>query len=183
MMISKQLVSAVVGSAAIGLGALAVGSVVPVGALEDPPAEASSDEAGPGRILGSALDALVEDGTLTQAQADAVRAEVAERVGARPDGHGPRRRVIAASFETSAEVIGVEVDDLRRAVAAGQTVGEVATANGVDPQTVVDALVVAGESAVDEAVADGRIDDARGEAIKARLPELARRFVDHRRAE
>jgi len=142
MMTSKQLVSAVVGSAVLGLGALTVGSIVPVGAFQDPPAEERSE-----------------------------------------DGCRPRRRLLAAAFETSAGVIGVEVDELRQAVAAGETVGEVATANGVDPQAVVDALVAAGEAAIDDAVADGRIDEARGEELEARLPDVAQRFVDHRRQE
>jgi hypothetical protein len=46
-----------------------------------------------------------------------------------------------ASGEVIAEAIGIDVDQLREQLREGSTVAEIAEANGVDPQTVIDALV------------------------------------------
>lgn len=182
---------------AVGLGALTIGSVLPVEALEDPTTDnaagvvATHPGPGPGRgrILDDALDELVANETLTEEQADAVRAEVAERVEALPGegrgpgpgpgrGHGPGHRVLHEAFETAAGAIGIEVAELRDAVEGGQSVAGVATANGVDPEAVIDALVAAGEAALDEAVAEDRLDEDRAAEIRENLEERARAFVE-----
>jgi hypothetical protein len=46
-----------------------------------------------------------------------------------------------ASGEVIAEAIGIDVDQLREQLREGSTVAEIAEINGVDPQTVIDALV------------------------------------------
>jgi prolyl-tRNA editing enzyme YbaK/EbsC (Cys-tRNA(Pro) deacylase) len=50
----------------------------------------------------------------------------------------PRR---AAAIRTAAEAIGIDVGELRAALRDGQTIAQVAEANGVEPQDVIDALV------------------------------------------
>jgi hypothetical protein len=57
-----------------------------------------------------------------------------------------------------ADVVGISTDDLRAALRDGQTLAQVAEANGVDPQQVVDVLVANGTERLDAAVASGRID-------------------------
>jgi hypothetical protein len=49
----------------------------------------------------------------------------------------------------------------------------------VPTQTVIDALVNAGSTKVDEAVAAGKLTQQRGDKIKAHLPKLAERIVNH----
>jgi uncharacterized protein YidB (DUF937 family) len=77
-----------------------------------------------------------------------------------------------------AEAIGISTDDLRAALRDGQTLAEVAEANGVDPQQVVDLLVANGTERLDAAVAAGRIDQATADERKASLPDRAADLVN-----
>lgn len=81
-----------------------------------------------------------------------------------PGHHGP-------GLEAAAEAIGISVEDLRTALADGATLAEVAEANGVDADTLIEALVAEATTRIDEAVANGRIDADRAEEIKADLVE------------
>ena len=110
------------------------------------------------------LQPLVDSGSLTEEEADAIVAEltaglpnftgpqiqVGPDIQVGPGGpafpgredRGPGRgqfRII--SGEVIAEAIGIDVETLREELRTGATVAEVAEANGVDPQAVVDALV------------------------------------------
>jgi hypothetical protein len=182
----NKLIAATAGVAAIGIGALTVGSLLPASAVQTqeeeqqaPAEDGTVERVWPRHVLAAALAALVEDGTLTQAQADAVTAEVRERIEALPDRpRGPRHPIFRAGLETSAETIGIEVATLRDALRDGQSIAEVAQASGVDPQAVIDALVAAGNAAIDEAVANGRIDEERAAELRAGLAEHAELFVN-----
>jgi nucleoside 2-deoxyribosyltransferase len=70
-----------------------------------------------------------------------------------PPPHHPR----AAQLETAADAIGITVDDLRAQLDDGTTIAGVAAANGIDVQTVVDALVADVREHLDAAVADGHL--------------------------
>ena len=76
-----------------------------------------------------------------------------------------------------ADVVGISTDDLRSALRDGQTLAQVAEANGVDPQQVVDVLVANGTERLDAAVASGRIDQATADERKASLPDRAADLV------
>jgi hypothetical protein len=78
-----------------------------------------------------------------------------------------------APVAAQADAIGIPVEDLRAALRDGRTLAEVAEANSVDPQVVVDAMVARGTARLDAAVAAGRIDQATADARAARLPEVA----------
>ncbi len=115
----------------------------------------------PGDRLRDLLAPLVDDGTLTAEQVDAIVATVRAH---RPDGsrggwHGhaghPFGRGRFPGLSTAAEVIGLEVDALWDALRDGQTVAEVAQANGVDPQDVIDALVAEAEARITALVNEG----------------------------
>ncbi len=58
---------------------------------------------------------------------------------------------------TLAGLLGMEVDDLREALRSGQTAAELAEANGVELQTIIDALVADITDRVNTALADGTI--------------------------
>jgi hypothetical protein len=122
------------------------------------PAAPAPDAAKPvrGAAEKTALDKLVTDGTITQAQEDAViKALEAARptggpgvggpgVGGPGGGPGGGRRGGPGGgmqFDVAAKTIGVTADELRTAVQGGQTVAAVATSKGVTPQAVIDALV------------------------------------------
>jgi uncharacterized protein YidB (DUF937 family) len=89
---------------------------------------------------------------------------------------GPRRP--HADLGVAAEAIGVSEDDLRAALVDGQSMAEVAAANGVDAQVVVDALVADATTRIDQAVADGELDADRAEEIKANLVERITALVN-----
>lgn len=88
-------------------------------------------------------------------------------------GRGPGRgpAFMGARLDTAAEAIGISAADLRAALQEGSTIAEVATDNGVEVQTVVDALVAEATARIDAAVEDGRLDEDRAAEIKAELPE------------
>ncbi|MGH9136242.1 MAG: hypothetical protein ACRD0G_04235 [Acidimicrobiales bacterium] len=77
-------------------------------------------------------------------------------------GHGPGHLRHFAFLDTAAETIGIEPSELRAALEDGQTIAEVAEANGVDPATVIDAMV---------AEAQARLDD-RAENLEERITDL-----------
>jgi hypothetical protein len=97
--------------------------------------------------------------------------------------HGPHRGgpgLFGMKVGAAAEAIGISEDDLKAAIEDGQTLAEIAEANGVDRQTVVDALVAAGEAQLDElrATLPERMDEVmdreigeRDEGLRGRLRE------------
>ena len=129
----------------------------------------------PGSRLEDALAPLVEDGTLTQEQADKVieTLKAAGPFGGR--GHGPGRGVIGQGLEAAASALGVSEDELRTALQDGQTLAQVAESKGVDPQTVIDALVAEAKSHLDEKVAAG---DITQEQADSRLADVTERITD-----
>lgn len=110
----------------------------------------------PGERLRELLQTLVDDGTLTSAQADAVTEHLVENRPER-DGHRRHRRGAAFDGEVVAGLIGIDVETLRDELHDGASIAEVATENGVDPQTIIDALVDELDGHLDLAVDDGRL--------------------------
>ena len=88
-----------------------------------------------------------DTGVHTRTDTDTDRAE-------RRDERRERRAETAAAL---ADLLGIDVDELRTALRDGATLADLATDNGVDPQTVVDARVAEITERVDAAVADGRL--------------------------
>ncbi|MBK9178801.1 MAG: hypothetical protein IPM45_04390 [Acidimicrobiales bacterium] len=169
------------GLAAGGLAGLAWGMPGVSGAQEAPPASAEELPGGrPGRgagVLDAALDELVADGTLTQEQADAVRGAVRAQAGDLP---GPRGWMVRG-VETAAGVLGLEPEQVVERLRGGETLAQIAQAQGVDPQAVIDALVAEANARVDQALAGGRITQERADTLKAAVPERVTRFVNEGR--
>ena len=108
-----------------------------------------------------------------------VRDRVAEKRKDRPH-RGRRhaaRRLLGKPLETAAQVIGVPREQLVAGLRAGMSIAAQAEAAGVDPAKVEQALVSAGTERIDEAVSKKRLDAERAAALKARLPELAKKLV------
>jgi hypothetical protein len=155
----------VVGGAAavlvLVLGAAALSQVnagAPESTTTTTDASTSDRGAGSQRVnrIRESLEDLVTDGTLTEAQADAVAEHLAQVAAGR--GHGATGNGdLGIDFDLAAEAIGIEPSALADAVGNGQTIAEVAVANGTDAEAVIDALVAAEQAKLDELVADGSI--------------------------
>ncbi|MDA3020642.1 MAG: hypothetical protein O3B15_10105, partial [Actinomycetota bacterium] len=99
-------------------------------------------------ILKARLQTLVDDGTLTSSQLDAV---VAALEAARPMGGGHKGRGHGGPgtgghrgekrqemLTAAADAIGISADELKTAVQGGQTIAQIAEANGKSVQSVID---------------------------------------------
>ena len=183
------------GAAALGAGAILIGPLTALAQSDDdPPASTTpatedSTEAPDApdapeapdfaARLAEVLQPLVDAGTITQAQLDAVTQALQDAGPVWGGGHGGPRGDHGRgpglfgrlSLATAAETIGITADELRAALEDGQTLAEVATDNGVEPQAVIDALVAEATTRLDEAVADGRIEQADADARRAELTE------------
>ncbi|HEY8525873.1 MAG TPA: hypothetical protein VIL48_12955 [Acidimicrobiales bacterium] len=154
--------------AATGLGVLGLGAT---GALADD----GDDGDGRGSWVEAALEGLVDDGTLTRDQAEAVEDALREarprhRLGPWLFGFGS-----GDHLATLGETLGVDEDELRDQLGDGRTIAEIAEEQGVDVQDVVDALLAALEERVDEAVAD---DDLTREEADELLADAEERITD-----
>jgi len=133
------------------IAAAAVATSLAAGAVLGVPALAGAAQTATGAVswVQDALGGLVDDGTITQAQADAVAAALDEAGPARGFGHGHGRHMHLAAV---AEVLDTTVDELREALAGGQTIAEVA---GDRVDALIDALVADMKARLDQHVADG----------------------------
>jgi hypothetical protein len=146
------------------------------------PAADGSDERRPEprTYLREALQGLVDDGTLTEAQREAV---VESLVEAGPPGgvHHRRRHGPGPALRAAAEAIGIERDALRRELRAGRTIADVAAAHDVDVQAVIDAIVAEIHERLEQAVANGRLTQAEGDAREADAVERVTDLVHRER--
>jgi 3-hydroxyacyl-CoA dehydrogenase len=74
-----------------------------------------------------------------------------------PGGRGGQRGPHGEHLDVVAEVLGMTTDEVREALASGQTIAELAEAQGVPLQDVADALVAAEAERLQQAVEDGRL--------------------------
>ena len=120
-----------------------------------------------------ALAGLVEDGSITDAQADEVATTLAgSGLGGHGHGHGGSRLDLSAA----ATALDLTEDELREALRADDTsLADVAGQQGVEVATLVDALVAAQQERVDQAVEDG---DLTQEQADERLADLEERVTE-----
>jgi len=172
---------AITAIAASTLGGVAAGAAfftpVIAGAQDD---AVEAEHAAPerGERISEALQVLVDDGTLTEAQRDAVvetlknarpdRGEFREPLGQR----GPR---VAGEI---AEILGLEGNEIREALRNGSSIAELAEAQGIESADVVDAIVARAEERLDTAVENGRIDDTQAAEMLTRAAERAEDLVN-----
>lgn len=91
-----------------------------------------------------------------------------ERHEHRQEARAERR---ADKIATLTEVLGVSADELQAAKEAGQSIADVAEAQGVDLQSVIDALVDDAQARLDAKVAAGELDADRAAEISDNLED------------
>ncbi len=105
------------------------------------------------------LAAAVADGNLTEDEAAEKLAGLADKIDARVDAEpGDRRAGGGERIQGLADTLGLSVEELRAASAEGQTLAEIAAAQGISEATLVDSLVAGLTEKVDAAVEAGRLD-------------------------
>jgi polyhydroxyalkanoate synthesis regulator phasin len=130
-------------------------------------------------FLTETLSPLVEDGSITQEQMLEVIAAIeaarpaggAGGSGGHGQGHGHRGQ----GLEAAAEALGMDQAELRDQLRDGASLAEIAQAQGVDVQVVIDALVAEAKAHLDEKVAEG---DLTQEEADERLAELTERITE-----
>ena len=139
----------------------------------------------PSTRLQEVLKPLVDDGTITQAQADKV---VAALVAARPvdgPGHGPfgghrgfGRGGFGVGLDTVATTLGITADEVRTALQSGQSIADLAVSKGKTAQAVIDALVAEATTKINAGVTSGDITQAQADARLADLTTVITEFVN-----
>ena len=128
-----------------------------------PVADATGARPDKATMLKARLQTLVDDNTLTSSQLDAV---VAALEAARPmGGHGgpghdgqnhggDRGEKRQEMLTAAADAIGITADELKTAIEGGQTIAQIAEANGKSVQSVIDALVAQATTDLTQRITD-----------------------------
>ena len=136
-------------------------------------ATAPADRPDPAVRLGETLKPLVDAGTITQAQADAVIAAIKADMPQHGE-HGPGAKG-GPGLEIAAQALGMSADELHTALEGGQTLAQVASDKGVNVQVVIDALVAERTTHINQEVTDGKLTQAEADQ---KLADLAQRVTD-----
>src|SRR5262245_25942151 len=78
------------------------------------------------------------------------------------------------------DTLGLPAGEIRRRVRAGETVAQIAAAQGVDRQAVVDGLEAAGQARIDRGVQSGRLTEEQPALPRAALPARVATTLDSR---
>jgi hypothetical protein len=141
--------------------------------------------------LQAILAPLVQKGTITQAQADAVIAAIeAARPADGPHGgfgRGPGGPGKGFGLDEAAAALGMTTDQLRTALAGGQSLADVAKDKGVDLAKVTDALVAAYTKHEQDEVTAGSETQAEADkeiaAFKTKVDEIVNGTIKGRHGE
>ncbi|MGY1703699.1 hypothetical protein ACI79C_03930 [Geodermatophilus sp. SYSU D00697] len=172
----RTLVATLGAAGALALTGIGVAVADPSPAPTPAPSTADADEGSSRReAIANALGGLVEDGTITQEQADAVAATLEDAdvgPGWWHGGHHGWGGAWRAGLQTAAEALGMTTDELRDALSQeGTSLADVAAQQGVATQDLVDALTTAARERIDQAVAEGRLSREKADQILADLPD------------
>jgi hypothetical protein len=127
------------------------------------------------------LDAAVTAGTLTQAQADAIKARQAANgglplIGPFPEfggrhgpgfAFGPIGIMKSDVMDAAAAYLGLTTDQIQTQLGAGKTPAEIATAQGKTAEGLKAALVAAAKKDLDAAVAAGKLTRAQADDLRS----------------
>ena len=89
-----------------------------------------------------------------------------------------RRRALRRAFRLAAKTINITPQQLLQEVRAGKTIGQVATDHGVQPQTVIDAIISAADKKIDAAHDAGKLTDQQAAKLTTRVATVVPRFVN-----
>lgn len=170
-----RIVAGLVGMAALGAGAFVVPAVAGAQTTPEPdvvtldqaqPEDGQSDRS---EQRAERLQGLVDNGTITQEQADQIAEQIADGDSGRRGKRGHHRGTGKSDVVT--DLLGLTADELRTELRAGNSLADVAEANGVDAETLTQTLVDALNAHIDEKVADGSLTADEADAKRAEIAE------------
>jgi CheY-like chemotaxis protein len=137
------------------------------------------------------LAAQVTAGKLTQAQADAIKTTLKQRVtalvnsvGAGKADHGFGHRGGGGDLTAAASYLGKTAAQLQTDLQSGKTLGQIADAtSNKSAAGLIDALVAAETTKLNAAVAAGRLTQAQADAMKANLKQRVTARVNRTKIE
>lgn len=129
----------------------------------------------------STADAAVQQGALTQAQADALKARIqAGDLGALLGGRGgpggpggihQLDSIKQAMLDAAAKALTITTTELQTQLRSGQTLAQLAQAHNTTEQAVISAALTAAKSQLDQAVSSGSLTRAQADTIYAQLQQ------------
>jgi len=134
----------------------------------------------------------VDEGRLTQEQADRILEGMADFDGERLLGlgmpFGPHMRGgfgrgwggLWGGLDAAAQVLGMEPDDLMAELRDGKTLAEIAEEKGVDPQAVEDAMIAQMEEMLQQAEEDGTLTPECAECARQRFGECEGNWLEQK---
>ena len=178
----KPLAATLIAATAISGAAAGATLLAPgiSGAQDSTPAPATApgpdvQRQDPATHITEALQPLVDDGTLTDAQVQAVVDALQAARPAKGD-HGQGQR--GPNLDNLATVLGTDADTLGQELRSGQSLADIAAANGVDSQDVVDAIVANMDERIQAGVDAGKLDQTRADEMLANAETRAQGIVD-----
>ena len=171
----KKMITAAAVAASVAIGGVA-------GVALGVPTLASAQETADETVtwIDEALSGLVSDGTINQAQADAVESALEEAKPDRPHrGHRPGHRIARHfAMDALAEALGMSNSELREALSEDKSLADIAGERGVEVQTAIDALVAQHKAHLDEHVAAGDLTQEKADARLAKFTERVTALVN-----
>jgi len=139
-----------------------------------------------GQAREQVLDKAVEEGDLTQEQADRIRERADGGLGAGMMGRGMMGRGMMGRgmmgemmddsedslIAVAADKLGMTVDELKTQLKDGKTVADLAKEKGVDLQTIVDAFMAARQETLNQAVTDGKMTQEQADKMLENMREM-----------
>jgi ribosomal protein S20 len=183
----KKLVATGLVAASLAGGSVAIATVSPFGIAGAQDSGSTTTTAPPsgqapapkrGDVLDDALKSLVDDGTITQDQADKIKGRVDEKAKALHDQLGARKPLFGAvkvELDRVAGILGISVDDLKAQLKDGKTLGQIA---GDKRDALVKALTDDANARIDQAVTDGKLAADKAAELKPQVADRIAKLVD-----
>ena len=128
------------------------------------------------------IDEALAAGDITEEQAEKLRSmEIGEgHLGFRLGWHAAGRvhNAIVSVFETAADVVGLPVEDVRERIAGGESLVAIADSQGIDEATLKSDLVGALTDRINQAVADGDLDQEKADMLLENLDSMVDRAIN-----
>jgi membrane-bound lytic murein transglycosylase B len=133
--------------------------------------------------LGNTLAEMVQEGAITQEQADAILERVAPILAeASMDARPPQKRIaqhLRGIIRQTVGLLGLEPEAIVAQLREGHTLAEIAEAQGVTREELVNAITADAHEKLSEAVAAGRLSQEEADARLERMRHELARALTH----